>query len=189
VWEPQGATAAHRQIQGVRNWSPLLRPHLHPKNRGGLFRTPPNTTLAVDFATVTKRKRKRKLPRMDDRAIAASSDVEARQPTHSNSQLNGRRVTISVENRIDRMSYLRAKINTKLTELDIFSQQDCYRCAVLQHRATAPKGPSVLTHRWRHGTQPLEYLVRHDRSPCESTMAQPRSSTETRYDSMLQNQL
>jgi hypothetical protein len=63
-----------------------------PQNRGGgLFRTPPNTTLAVESTTVTRRRGKGKaaaapvpseLPRMDDRARGASSDVEARQPTH-----------------------------------------------------------------------------------------------------------
>jgi hypothetical protein len=69
-----------------------------PQNRGGgLFRTPPNTTLAVESTTVTRRRGKgkvtatsaapvlSKLPKMDDRARGASSDVETRQPTHSNS--------------------------------------------------------------------------------------------------------
>jgi hypothetical protein len=66
-----------------------------PQNRGGLFRTPSNTTLAVESTTATKRRRRGKAaaapvpsePRkMDDGAREASSDVEARRPTHSEQQ-------------------------------------------------------------------------------------------------------
>jgi hypothetical protein len=68
-----------------------------PQNRGGLFRTPPNTTLAVESTTVTRRRERGKaaaapvapvpseLLRMDDRARGALSDVEPRQPTYSDS--------------------------------------------------------------------------------------------------------
>jgi hypothetical protein len=72
-----------------------------PQNRrGGLFRTPPSTTLAVESTTVTRRRGRGKvtatsaapipaeLPRMEDRARGASSDVETRQPTHPDSQLS-----------------------------------------------------------------------------------------------------
>jgi hypothetical protein len=106
-----------------------------PQNRrGGLFRTPPNTTLAVESTTVTRRRGREKaaaapvapvpseLPRMDDRARGASSDVEARQPTYPDSQSNVRRVTMSVKDLMDRMSHFGAKINTKLTESDTFSK-------------------------------------------------------------------
>jgi hypothetical protein len=106
-----------------------------PQNRGGLFRTPPNTTLAVESTTVTRRRGRGKAtaapvapvpsePRMDDRSRGASSDVEARQPTHPNSQSSTRRVTMSVKDLIDRMSHFGAKINTKLTGSDTFSQWD-----------------------------------------------------------------
>jgi hypothetical protein len=64
-----------------------------PQNRGGgLFRTPPNTTLAVELTTVTRRRGKgkaaaapvpSKLLRMDDRARGALSDVKARQSIYS----------------------------------------------------------------------------------------------------------
>jgi hypothetical protein len=91
-----------------------------PQNRGGLFRTPSNTTLAVDFATVTKRKGKGKaaaapIPskqsRLDDRARGASSDDEALQPIYSNSQLNAQGVTINVKDLLDRIFYFRVKTN------------------------------------------------------------------------------
>jgi hypothetical protein len=108
-----------------------------PQNRGGggLFRTPPNTTLAVGSTTVTRRRGRGKpaaapvapvpsKPRMDDRSRGASSDVEARQPTHPNSQSSTRRVTMSVKDLMDRMSHFGAKINTKLTGSDTFSQWD-----------------------------------------------------------------
>jgi hypothetical protein len=69
-----------------------------PQNLGGgLFRTPPKTTLAVDSSTATKRKGKGKAAaapvfsdprRMDDRTRGASSGVEPRRPTHSEQQSN-----------------------------------------------------------------------------------------------------
>jgi hypothetical protein len=61
---------------------------------------------------------------MDDGARGPSSDVEPCQPTYPDSQSNTRRVTMSVKDLMDRMSHFGAKINTKLTGADTFSQWD-----------------------------------------------------------------
>jgi hypothetical protein len=109
-----------------------------PQSRGGgLFRTPPNTTLAVDFSTVTKRKGKGKAAaapvpseprRMDDRAREASSDVEHRRPTHSEQQSKEEEEEeeeeeedITVKDLIKRMSYFRSKTSMKLIEVDNYT--------------------------------------------------------------------
>jgi hypothetical protein len=60
-------------------------PTPHRRGRGGLLRTPPNTSLAVESTTVTRRKGKGKAAtapvlfepqRMDDGGVEASSEVE-----------------------------------------------------------------------------------------------------------------
>jgi hypothetical protein len=105
-----------------------------PQNRGGgLFKTPPNATLAVDFSTATKRKGNGKAAaapgpseprRMEDRTKGPSSDVEPRRPTHSEQQSNdgGEEEDMTVKDLIKRMSRFGSKISMKLTGADNYTE-------------------------------------------------------------------
>jgi hypothetical protein len=97
--------------------TPIWRSH-----RGGLLRTPLNTTLAVDSKTVIRRKAKPAtalIPfepqRMNDIEIGSS---EAYQPARLKQPL---RSAISVKDLIKRMSHFRSKISMKLTGVENYT--------------------------------------------------------------------
>ena len=87
------------------------------------MRTPPNTTLAVDSKTVTRRKGKpaaAPIPfepqRMDDTEIGPSEPYQParlKQPSRS---------AMSVKDLMERMSHFGSKISTKLTGAENYTQ-------------------------------------------------------------------
>jgi hypothetical protein len=105
-------------VESLTPSTPTPRSH-----RGGLWRTPPDITLAVDSKTVTKRKvkpAKAAIPfepqTMDDTEIEPSEPYQPARPKQPS------RSPMSVEDLIKRMSHFGSKISTKLIGAENYIQ-------------------------------------------------------------------